>query len=177
MRREQLLRRNVKRFRGGLVPKAHRLLYHSTLGLRVIKKKKRRETHHLAWRSAQKNEALDFETRVRRGTHHSRRRRPVFKAHRWLYHSTLGSRVIKKKRRGTCPTHASLVRRARLRDPRYRAVGPSRGSDVIPRRARPGLAGLRPHTVDPLWHRGLPHAAEIQGYLAHTKPPHPSTLQ
>jgi len=37
---EQLLRRNVKRFRGGLVFKAHRLLYLSTLGLRVIKKKK-----------------------------------------------------------------------------------------------------------------------------------------
>jgi len=36
----QLLSRNVKRFRGGLVFKAHRLLYHSTLGLRVIKKKK-----------------------------------------------------------------------------------------------------------------------------------------
>ena len=35
---EQLLRRNVKRFRGGLVFKAHRLLYHSTLGLRVKKK-------------------------------------------------------------------------------------------------------------------------------------------
>jgi len=34
--------RNVKRFRGGLVLKAHRLLYHSTLGLRVIKKKKSR---------------------------------------------------------------------------------------------------------------------------------------
>jgi len=30
----------VKRFRGGLVSKAHRLVYHSTLGLRVIKKKK-----------------------------------------------------------------------------------------------------------------------------------------
>jgi len=30
----------LKRFRGGLVFKAHRLLYHSTLGLRVIKKKK-----------------------------------------------------------------------------------------------------------------------------------------
>jgi len=28
------------RFRGGLVFKAHRLLHHSTLGLRVIKKKK-----------------------------------------------------------------------------------------------------------------------------------------
>jgi len=33
----------VKRSRGGLVFKAHRLLYHSTLGLRVIKKKKRVE--------------------------------------------------------------------------------------------------------------------------------------
>ena len=32
--------RNVERFRGGLVVKAHRLVYHSTLGLRVIKKKK-----------------------------------------------------------------------------------------------------------------------------------------
>jgi len=31
----------VKRFRGGLVFKAHRLLYHSTLGFRVIKKKKK----------------------------------------------------------------------------------------------------------------------------------------
>jgi len=31
----------VKRFRGGLVFKAHRLVYHSTLGLRVIKKKKK----------------------------------------------------------------------------------------------------------------------------------------
>jgi len=38
---EQLLYRNVQRFRGGLVFKAHRLLYHSTLGSRVIKKKKK----------------------------------------------------------------------------------------------------------------------------------------
>ena len=30
----------VKRFRGGLVFKAHRLVYHSTQGLRVIKKKR-----------------------------------------------------------------------------------------------------------------------------------------
>ena len=36
--REQLLSRNVKRFRGGLVPQAHRLLYYSTLGSRVIKR-------------------------------------------------------------------------------------------------------------------------------------------
>jgi len=31
--------RNVKRFRGGLEFKARRLLYHSTLGLRVTKKR------------------------------------------------------------------------------------------------------------------------------------------
>ena len=37
---EPLLRRNGKRFRGGLVFKAHRLLSHSTLGLGEIKKKK-----------------------------------------------------------------------------------------------------------------------------------------
>jgi len=36
---EHQLRRNVKRFPGGLVSKAHRLVNHSTLGLRVIKKK------------------------------------------------------------------------------------------------------------------------------------------
>ena len=39
---EQLLRRNVKQFRGGLVFKAHRLVYLSTLGWRVIKKKKKK---------------------------------------------------------------------------------------------------------------------------------------
>ena len=36
-----LLHRNIQRFRSGLVFKARRLLYHSTLGLRVIKKKKK----------------------------------------------------------------------------------------------------------------------------------------
>ena len=34
--------RNVQRFRGGLALKAHRLVYHSTLGSRVVKKKRRR---------------------------------------------------------------------------------------------------------------------------------------
>ena len=36
---EQLLRRNVKRFREGLVFKAHGLVHHSTLSWGVIKKK------------------------------------------------------------------------------------------------------------------------------------------
>jgi len=35
---EQLLRTHVKRFRGGLVSKARILLYHATLGSRVMKK-------------------------------------------------------------------------------------------------------------------------------------------
>ena len=38
------------RFRGGLVLKAHRLLYHSTLGSRVIKKKKN-ILHFGVWRT------------------------------------------------------------------------------------------------------------------------------
>jgi len=37
---DQLPQRNVQRSRGGLAFKAHRLLYHSTRGLRVIKKKR-----------------------------------------------------------------------------------------------------------------------------------------
>jgi len=42
---KQLLRRIVKRFRGGLVSEAHRLLHHSTLGSREIKKKIRLATY------------------------------------------------------------------------------------------------------------------------------------
>ena len=38
---EQLLDRIVQRFRGGLSFEAHRLLYDSTLGVRVMKKKKK----------------------------------------------------------------------------------------------------------------------------------------
>ena len=42
----QLLRRNVKLFRGGLVFKAHRLLHHSTLGSRGMKEKKKNDRCH-----------------------------------------------------------------------------------------------------------------------------------
>ena len=38
--KNRLLRRNAKRFRVGLVCKAHILVHQSTLGLRVVKKKK-----------------------------------------------------------------------------------------------------------------------------------------
>ena len=39
---EQLLDRNVQRFRGGLVFKAPRLLHHSTLGMSVMMTKKKK---------------------------------------------------------------------------------------------------------------------------------------
>jgi len=39
--REKSTGQTMGAFRGGLVFKAHRLVYHSTLGLRVIKKKKK----------------------------------------------------------------------------------------------------------------------------------------
>ena len=42
----------MQRFRGGLVSKAHRRLYHSTLGLRVIKQKKSHERFELRARNA-----------------------------------------------------------------------------------------------------------------------------
>ena len=45
---EQLLSRNMERFRGGLELMAHRLLCHSTLGSRVTEKKKK----NLRWRLA-----------------------------------------------------------------------------------------------------------------------------
>jgi len=63
-----------------------------------------------------------------------------------------------------------------------RAVEPSGGSNVIPRRARPGLAGPRPqnkpHTASfpPSRLRALAPSHEIQGCLAHKKTHPPRTL-
>ena len=39
----------MKRFRGGLVFKAQRLLYHSILGLRIIKKMKKKAHQSIVW--------------------------------------------------------------------------------------------------------------------------------
>ena len=76
---------------------AHRLLYHSTLGLRVMKKKKERIPP-----TTLRNAGLEFGGTVGGGEDGLRnvqrfRGGLVFKAHRLLYHSTLGLRVIKKK--------------------------------------------------------------------------------
>ena len=51
---------------------------------------------------------------------------------------------------------------------RFRAVEPSSGSNVIPRRARPGLAGLVPQRVQ----------AQVKPpYTLHPKPPNHAQLQ
>ena len=75
----------VPLFRGGLVSKAHRLLYHSTLGSRVFKKKKKGP------KPVGSSSSL-------RGPHPSGccayRVGLVFKAHRLVYHSTRGSRTV-----------------------------------------------------------------------------------
>ena len=70
----------MKRFRGGLVFKAHRLVYHSTLDLGVTKKKKYRHAAFLHQQVSGFRGGL------------------AFKAHRLLYHSTQGLRVIEKKK-------------------------------------------------------------------------------
>jgi len=50
----------VQRFRDGLVFKAHRLLYHSTLGVRVIKKKKEAPRERSVWTARALTEKPDF---------------------------------------------------------------------------------------------------------------------
>ena len=80
--------RNVKRFRGGLVFEAHRLLYRSTLGLTASSARLRAGS---APPGARRQGLPLHGKRFRGGL--------VFKAHILLNHSTLGWMVIKKKKR------------------------------------------------------------------------------
>ena len=91
-----LLYRNVQWFRGGLVFKAHRRVYHSTLGSRDIKQKKVWGVHHAV------EHCKDVLLRLVRdgGVDLRFRGGLVVEAHRILYHSTLGLRVTKKKQKG-----------------------------------------------------------------------------
>jgi len=88
----------VKRFRGGLVCKAHRRLYHSTLGLSVIKKKKRILGFGV-WGFGVGRHPPMRPSVIPSPDEPKSAGGPVFKAHRLLYHSTLGLRVIKKKKK------------------------------------------------------------------------------
>jgi len=84
--------------------KAHRLLYHSTLGLRVIKKKKKKQLlpgsqgHNLTLTVVYLPYSLD-----------SGRGGLVFKAHRPVFHSTIGLRVIKTKQKKEGVKEAPLI--------------------------------------------------------------------
>jgi len=105
---EQLLYRSVKRFRGGLIFKAHRLMYLSTLGWRVITKKTRGRASSTPalWSPPlaipPQGEQLLYRSvkRFRGGL--------IFKAHRLMYLSTLGWRVITKKTRGRASSTPAL---------------------------------------------------------------------
>ena len=77
---EQLLCIMVKRFRAGIVFKAHRLSYHSTLGLRVIEKKK----------------SCQLEKCLRRGAPSGRWRRAVVRTPRCLAPSRTASPVVER---------------------------------------------------------------------------------
>ena len=59
---------------------------------------------------------------------------------------------------------------------RHRAVEPSSGSNVIPRRARPGLAGLRPFTPTPPQQVRMFTEERLQQYTDHTALSHSLTL-
>ena len=114
-----ILDRNVQWFQGGLVFQAHRLVHHSTLGLRVIKKRRELTSgigpklilatsleplpgSNLSWKTprhvapvaatwlALLHELLHRNVQRFRGG-------LVSKAHRLVYHSTLGWREMKKE--------------------------------------------------------------------------------
>ena len=90
----------MKRFRGGLVFKAHRLSYHSTLGLRVVKKKRSQDVPGAAgiFNGGPSFGAILHHTQMTNIRNVQRFRGGlVFKAHRLLFHSTPFLRVIKKR--------------------------------------------------------------------------------
>ena len=71
----KILRKKVKRFRGGLVFKAPRRAYHSTLGSRVMEKKKMGNRSRA--RGCIDASAVPTETKVESGTSQSKRKTSV----------------------------------------------------------------------------------------------------
>ena len=66
----------MQRFRGGLVSKAHRRLYHSTLGLGVIKKKKDLKISYRDVPDVRKGMVVDTVSAPLRVLHSSRHKWP-----------------------------------------------------------------------------------------------------
>ena len=98
--KEQLLRRNVKRFRGGLACKALRLCVLNSRRGGNKEEEVSRGPCSLEPALLQLARLSSLGICVLLSTHrnvHRFRGRLVFKTHRLLYHSTLGLRVITKK--------------------------------------------------------------------------------
>ena len=89
----------MERFRGGLVFKAHRLLFHSTLGSRVIEKRNKKFLHGFRIKARVSGTGMMVEGSGYRNVHWFRGGLE-FKVRRLVHQSTLGLRVIKKKRSG-----------------------------------------------------------------------------
>ena len=110
-----LNRRNVKRFRGWLVFEARRLLYHSILGSRVIKKKKKHPQKaslklYLPPSCTGFRGVRVFELLFYTGVCSLYIYIYMCKAHDLMYHSTLGSRVTTKKKKICFMSSLVLVR-------------------------------------------------------------------
>ena len=143
----------MKRFRGGLVCKAHRLVYHLTLGWRVIKKKKKTRPNSPLFSPPAASSLLCFRVhdlglKMCSGSKTASYLRLID----FVYHLTLGLRVIKKKREGgaremdssTIPTptrpaaalqQSNLIRFAYLRialcsTPRFTFTYPAQGRQM-----------------------------------------------
>ena len=56
----------MKQFRGGLVFKAHRLVYHSTVGSRVMMQEKKKDLGHRNFEAVEEGAAPHDSTRVER---------------------------------------------------------------------------------------------------------------
>ena len=84
-------------FPGWLVPKAHRRMYHSALGMKVSLSSRREGD--LAQRRSE-----HFQAGERAAARPTAGAAPVFKAHTRMYHSALGVRETKKKNEGVHPS-------------------------------------------------------------------------
>ena len=115
--KNNFLTKNVERFRGGLVFKAHRLVYHFTLGWRVIQKKGLVHPRHISglrtmWCAASSEMTLIRESRPGSGlvfqvlpSHLLR-----FSLFSWKQ-LTLPSLALICSRAGTCVGHYPLIAR------------------------------------------------------------------
>ena len=109
--RDEMLYRNVQWFQSGLVLQAHRLVYHSTLGLRVMTQKKERTARfRLSGGRRLPSHSLKIARVWQNGEPFSRNNVKSDRSVRLLYRSTLGAQVMKVKKEMTARGCSHSVR-------------------------------------------------------------------